>query len=179
RNLLKAPFRPVWDRGEHGGLAMADMGAALVIESKEHAEARGAKPIARLAAVQSDRNRRQPGEIETTLAAEWAAVEPKVKRDSAVVISGASGLEPPTSEEKRALGKIALPVRATGSHIGHGFDTQFLANIAIGCETLRQGTLFPPCGSGDTGKAPASLSQVVVTSVGNWRGEGLALIEKV
>ncbi|HWK00215.1 MAG TPA: beta-ketoacyl-ACP synthase [Xanthobacteraceae bacterium] len=179
RNLLKAPFQPVWDRGEHGGLAMADMGAGLVIESKEHAEKRGAKPLARLVAVESDRNRRKPGEIETTLAAEWAAIAPKVKKDQAAVISGASGLEPPTREEKNALGKIGLPVRATGSHIGHGFDTQFLANIAIACETLKQGKLFPASGSGDTGDAPASLSQIAVTSVGNWRGEGLALIEKV
>lgn len=179
RNLLKTPFKPVWDRGEHGGLAMADMGAGLVIESKEHAEKRGAKPLARLVAVESDRNRRKPGEIETTLAAEWAAIAPKVKKDQAAVISGASGLEPPTREEKSALAKIGLPVRATGSHIGHGFDTQFLANIAIACETLKQGKLFPACGSGDTGDAPASLSQVAITSVGNWRGEGLALIEKI
>jgi 3-oxoacyl-[acyl-carrier-protein] synthase II len=179
RNLLKAPFKPVWDRGDHGGLAMADMGASLVIESREHAEKRGAKPIARLVAVESDRNKRQPGEIEATLASEWAAIEPKIKKDSAVVISGASGLEPPTSEEKRALAKIGLPVRATGSHIGHGFDTQFLANVAIACETLRQGKLFPACGSGDTGEGPANISQAVITSVGNWRGEGLALIEKI
>lgn len=179
RNLLKAPFKPVWDRGEHGGLAMADMGASLVVESKEHAEKRGVKPLARLVAVQSDRNRRQPGEIEATIAAEWAVIEPKVKKDKAVVISGASGLEPPTSAEKSALAKIGLPVRATGSHIGHGFDTQFLANIAIACETLRQGKLFPACGSGDAGNAPAEIAQVAITSVGNWRGEGLALIEKI
>jgi 3-oxoacyl-[acyl-carrier-protein] synthase II len=179
RNLLKAPFKPVWDRGEHGGLAMADMGASLVVESREHAEARGAKPLARLTAVQSDRNQRKPGEIEATIASEWAAIEPKVKRDSAAVISGASGLEPPTSAEKTALQKMGLPVRATGSHIGHGFDTQFLANIAIGCEALRQGKIFPACGSGDSGESPASLSQVAITSVGNWRGEGMALIEKI
>ena len=110
---------------------------------------------------------------------EWAIIAPKVKKDQVAVISGASGLEPPTREEKSALSKIGLPVRATGSHIGHGFDTQFLANIAIACETLKQGKLFPACGSGDTGEAPGSLSQVAITSVGNWRGEGLALIEKI
>jgi 3-oxoacyl-[acyl-carrier-protein] synthase II len=179
RNLLKTPFKPVWDRGEHGGLAMADMGAGLVVESKEHAQKRGAKPLARLVAIQSDRNKRNPGEIETTLATEWAAIEPKVKKDSAAVISGASGLEPPTKEEKNALAKIGLPVRATGSHIGHGFDTQFLANVAIACETLRQGKLFPASGSGDVGNSPTSLSQIAVTSVGNWRGEGIALLEKI
>ena len=178
-NLLKGKFAPVWDRGEHGGLALASMGAALVVESKEYAEARGAKPMARVIAIQSDRNRRQAGEIEVTLAGEWAAIEPKVRRAEAVVISGASGLEPPTSAEKKALERIGLPVRATGTHIGHGFDTQFLANLAIACETLRQGKLFPPSGSGDRGDSPAKITQAVVTSVGNWRGEGMGLIEKV
>ena len=38
--------------------------------------------------------------------------------------------------------------------------------------------LFAPAGSGDSGDSPSGLSQVVVTSVGNWRGEGLGLIEK-
>ena len=178
-NLLKGKFAPVWDRGEHGGLALASMGAALVVESKQHAEARGAQPMARVAAVQSDRNQRKLGDIEATIAREWAAIEPKVRRNEAVVISGASGLEPPTSAEKTALGRIGLPVRATGTHIGHGFDTQFLANLAIACETLRQGKLFPPAGSGDGGESPAKLTQAIVTSVGNWRGEGLGLIEKV
>jgi 3-oxoacyl-[acyl-carrier-protein] synthase II len=178
-NLLKDKFAPVWDRGEHGGLALASLGAALVVESKEHAQARGATPLARIVAVQSDRNRRKPGEIEATLEREWAAIEPKVRRDEAVVISGASGLEPPTSAEKKALEKIGLPVRATGTHIGHGFDTQFLANLAIACETLRQGKLFPAAGSGDAGESPAKITQVAITSVGNWRGEGIGLIEKV
>ena len=45
---------------------------------------------------------------------------------------------------------------------------------------MRKGTLFPASGSGDTGKAPAKgISQALVTSVGHWRGEGLALIERV
>ncbi len=178
-NLLKDKFAPVWDRGEHGGLALASMGAALVVESKEYAQARGAAPIARIVTVQSDRNRRKPGDIEATIAREWAAIEPKVKRDEAVIIAGASGLDPPTSEERRALEKIGLPVRATGTHIGHGFDTQFLANLAIACETLRQGKLFPASGSGDRGESPAKITQVAVTSVGNWRGEGIGLIEKI
>jgi 3-oxoacyl-[acyl-carrier-protein] synthase II len=178
-NLLKDKFAPVWDRGEHGGIALASMGASLVVESKEHAEARGATPLARIVAIQSDRNKRKPGEIEATIAREWSVIEPKVKRTEAVIISGASGLEPPTSEEKNALEKIDLPVRATGTYIGHGFDTQFLANLAIACETLRQGKLFPASGSGDRGESPPKITQVAVTSVGNWRGEGIGLIEKI
>jgi hypothetical protein len=29
------------------------------------------------------------------------------------------------------------------------------------------------------GESPSSLTQILVTNVGNWRGEGLALIERV
>jgi 3-oxoacyl-[acyl-carrier-protein] synthase II len=54
-----------------------------------------------------------------------------------------------------------------------------MANLGIGCAAIEHGKLFAPTGSGDFGDSPAGLRQVVVTSVGNWRGEGLALLEKV
>jgi 3-oxoacyl-[acyl-carrier-protein] synthase II len=38
--------------------------------------------------------------------------------------------------------------------------------------------LFAPTGTGDSGTSPAGLRQIVVTSIGNWRGEGLALLER-
>jgi 3-oxoacyl-[acyl-carrier-protein] synthase II len=178
--LLEAPFRPVWDRGPEGALALAAMGAFLVIESREHAEKRGATPVARLVSVQSSRNLRQAGESEKTLRDEFAAVASTIKRDRAVVISGASGAEPATSEEKKVLAGAGLPVRATATYIGNGMEAQFLANIALGCQAVRKGTLFPPSGSGDAGTAPAGgISQALVTSVGHWRGEGLALIERI
>jgi 3-oxoacyl-[acyl-carrier-protein] synthase II len=44
---------------------------------------------------------------------------------------------------------------------------------------LEHGKLFAPLGSGDTGESPPSLSQLIVTSVGSWRGEGLAVLERV
>jgi 3-oxoacyl-[acyl-carrier-protein] synthase II len=178
--LLEAPFKPVWDRGPDGALALAAMGAFVVIESKEHAQKRGARPIARLTSVQSSRNLRKTGESEKTLRAELDAVMASVKKDQAVVISGASGAEPATSEEKKALSETGLPVRATATYIGNGMEAQFLANIALGCQAIREGALYPASGSGDSGDAPAKgISQALVTSVGHWRGEGLALIERI
>src|SRR5438132_8370091 len=41
---LKDKFAPVWARTENGGFALGSAGAFLVIESRKHAEARGAKP---------------------------------------------------------------------------------------------------------------------------------------
>jgi 3-oxoacyl-[acyl-carrier-protein] synthase II len=178
--LLEGPFRPVWDRGPKGALTLAAMGAFLVLESRAHAEKRGAKPIAKLSQVISNRNARQDGDTAATLLDEFSGIAPALRRDCAVVISGASGAEPATSEERQALSKIGLPVRATTTYIGNGMEAQFLANIAIGCEAVRQGTLFPANGSGDIGEAPAGgICQAVVTSVGHWRGEGLAVIERI
>jgi 3-oxoacyl-[acyl-carrier-protein] synthase II len=176
---LKGAFAPVWDRGAEGGIAYATLGAFLVFESPEHGKARGARPRARISAVCSARNRRQEGDIEATLAREWETIAADVDRAHAAVISGASGLEPATAAERRALGKFGLPVRNTGTYIGHGIEAQFPANLAIGCTVLERGKLFPATGSGDVGESPHRLSQVVVTSVGAWRGEGLALLERV
>src|SRR4029450_5983526 len=46
--LLRPPFRPVWDRGPRGGIALGSFGAFLVLEAREHADARGAAALARL-----------------------------------------------------------------------------------------------------------------------------------
>jgi 3-oxoacyl-[acyl-carrier-protein] synthase II len=54
-----------------------------------------------------------------------------------------------------------------------------MANLGIGCAAIEHRKLFAPMGSGDTGASPEGLRQVVVTSIGNWRGEGLALLERV
>jgi 3-oxoacyl-[acyl-carrier-protein] synthase II len=179
RVALKDKFAAVWDRGPHGGIAFGTMGAFLVLESKEHATARGAKPRAKISQVYSDRNARKEGDAETSLRRQWQKLSPQVDKAHAAVISGASGLEPATAAEMHVLKEIGLPVRNTGTYIGHGVDAQFTANLAIGCAVLDHGKLFAPTGTGDTGASPPGLSQVVVTGVGNWRGEGLALLERV
>jgi 3-oxoacyl-[acyl-carrier-protein] synthase II len=176
---LKDAFAPVWDRGSPGGFAPGNIGAFLVLESREHAQARGARPRGRISAVQADRNRRRPGEIEATLRRQWSSLATAVDRSRAAVISGTTGLEPATSAERAALNEIGLPVRNAGTYIGHGVEAQFAANIALACSAIEHGKLFAPAGTGDVGSSPPDLTQVAVTGVGNWRGEGLALIERV
>ena len=62
-HALKVPFAPVWERKVRGGgFALGALGAFLVLESSRHAIARGAKGIARLTRVVSDRCRRQAGD---------------------------------------------------------------------------------------------------------------------
>jgi 3-oxoacyl-[acyl-carrier-protein] synthase II len=177
--VLKDKFAPVWDRGPEGGIAFATMGAFLVLESKEHATARGARPRARISQVLSDRNVRKPGDAEASFRRQWEAITAQLDRAHSAIISGAAGLEPATSAELTVLKEIGLPVRNTGTYIGHGVDTQFMANLGIGCAAIEHGKLFAPTGTGDSGTSAAGLRQIVVTSIGNWRGEGLALLERV
>jgi 3-oxoacyl-[acyl-carrier-protein] synthase II len=177
--VLQGKFAPVWDRGPAGGIAFAGIGAFIVLESPEHAIARGARARARLSPVYSDRTSREPGESEAAQRRQWDAIADRLDRAHVGIISGASGLEPATAAEHRVLEEIGLPVRNTGTYIGHGVDTQFIANLGIACAAVEHGKLFAPTGSGDLGESPPCLSQAVVTSVGHYRGEGLTLVERV
>jgi len=79
-------------------------GAFLVMESREHAEARGAKPYARLTKVVADlAQRKQPGAVTKSLEALWPKLG--IAGDSGNLITGATGVEPVTSEEKAFLAK--------------------------------------------------------------------------
>src|ERR1700719_3773448 len=61
---LKNKFAPVWAREKNSGFALGSAGAFLVMESKEHAEARGAKPYAKLTKVVADlAQRKQRGAV--------------------------------------------------------------------------------------------------------------------
>jgi 3-oxoacyl-[acyl-carrier-protein] synthase II len=172
---LKGGFHPVWDRAAQPGFALGSMGAFLVLEASEHARARGAKPLARLAAVLNARSNRKPGAVTATLAKLWTTL-PAVRPDCAV-ISGASGAGPATAEERTFLDSHAeLAVRATGSRIGHGVEPQFAMNIALAAMAVERRALFPPCDPGERA-ATGAPTQAVVTGIGHWRGEGLAVVE--
>jgi 3-oxoacyl-[acyl-carrier-protein] synthase II len=173
---------PVWERDAVGsGMELATMAAFLVLEEKQHALKRGAKPFARLTSIESDQVKRAPGAITGALERMWSGIAQRVKPENAAVLSGATGVEPITTEERAFLAQHSgLAVRATGTHLGHGLEPQFPANIALAAVALRHGQLFPPTDeSGVERTMDAPLRQVVVTSIGHRRGEGLALVEAV
>ena len=178
---LKERYLPVWERGKPGGFALGSLGAFLVIEARGYAEARGAKPLARLSAVLSDRSKRAPGSVGRGLSGLWDKIKDKIKAGHAAVLSGATGAEPATSEERAFLEAHSdLAVRATGSYLGHGMEPQFPMNVALAAVALGHGSLFPPCdATGLERPMSGQLSQVLVTGVGHWRGEGLALVDRV
>jgi 3-oxoacyl-[acyl-carrier-protein] synthase II len=176
---LKHQFAPVWKRAPKGGFALGSLGAFLVIESRAHADARGAKRLARLSRVLSDRSRRRPGDVEAALTRMWNRLDGNVNETGTACLSGATGAEPATSEERAffALHRD-VAVRATGTYLGHALEPQFSMNVALAALAMSRGSLFPPCDDSGVERAiDRPLRRVVVTGVGHWRGEGVALIE--
>ena len=177
---LKNKFAPVWARGKESGFALGSGGAFLVIESRKHAEARGAKPYARLAQVVADRtSRKSAGDVTASLSKLWSQLD-GVESQGAI-ITGATGAEPATSEERAFLATHPdFAVRATGTSFGHTMETQFPLGLALAALSISKGKLFPPNDSAgveiEMTKAP---SQIVVVGAGHWRGEGMALVEAV
>jgi 3-oxoacyl-[acyl-carrier-protein] synthase II len=178
-HMLRGAFQPVWER--RNGMVLGSLGAFLVLEARSHAEARGAKPLARLSTIMSERSSRPAGSVTTALARMWQRLAPPPKAGRIAVISGATGAEPATDEERAWLKTMPdVPARATGSSLGHGFEPQFAMNIALACLALGREKLFPPFDSSGIEQAyEGPLDQVAVTAVGHWRGEGMALVEAV
>jgi 3-oxoacyl-[acyl-carrier-protein] synthase II len=176
---LKNKYAPVWERTEHSGFALGSAGAFLVIESKAHAIARGAKPFARLTSAVADHSqRKQPGDVTATLEKLWSKIG---KPEGGAIITGATGAEPATSEERAFLAKHPdFVVRATGTRFGHTMETQFALGLGLAALSVSRGTLFPP---GDSSGVEIEMSvpptQIVVVGTGHWRGEGMALVEAI
>jgi 3-oxoacyl-[acyl-carrier-protein] synthase II len=178
-HMLRGDFRPVWERAK--GMVLGSLGAFLVLEARGHAEARNAKPLARLSGVLSERSGRSAGAIPAALARMWQRLVPPPVPAGIAVISGATGAQPASGEERAWLKTLPdVPVRATSSILGHGFEPQFAMNIALAALALGREKLFPAVdSSGVEREYEGPLERVAVTAVGHWRGEGMALIEAV
>jgi 3-oxoacyl-[acyl-carrier-protein] synthase II len=123
--------------------------------------------------------RRQPGDIEAALERMWGRVAGSLDSGRTAVISGATGAEPATSEERAFLERHRdVAVRATGTYLGHALEPQFPMNVALAAIAVNRGSLFPPGDdSGMERPMDGPLAQAVVTAVGHWRGEGMAVLE--
>lgn len=186
QNLWGDKFKSVWERDEQGGgLVQGSVGAFLVLESAQHAKARGAKPYAKLSDILSDRCRRDEGQAQGNLERQFDELSSGMEKGTLGVLSGASGTKQATAEELAFLqgleGKGFTPAtRAYGSILGHSFEAQMPAGLALAALALSKGEYLKPLDSSgieaDTDEVP---DQILVTSVGHWRGEGLALVSGV
>jgi 3-oxoacyl-[acyl-carrier-protein] synthase II len=178
---LKDKYLPLWARDkERGGFALGSAGVFLVLERREHAEGRGAKPYAKLSRVVSDlAQRKQPGAIAKALEALWPKLG--LSSDTGYLISGATGVAEVTAEEKAFLqSHPGYAVRSTGTIFGHTLETQFPLGLALAALSISRGALFPP--NDPTGfevEKAGAPTQIVVEGAGHWQGEGLGLVEAI
>jgi 3-oxoacyl-[acyl-carrier-protein] synthase II len=185
--LWRGAYRPLWGRAcEGGGMILGSMGAFLVLEASPHARARGARPYARIAAVDV-----APSALDDNSAAE--RLRGFVRRHGCAgghlpVMSGATGFEGPerlTTREKMRIGSLEADgiepiIRAHGGILGHGLEAHFPAGVALAALALRDGRFYPPFDPGGF-ECPMSddIEKVLVTGHGNLSGEAVALVEDV
>ena len=177
--LWKHPFAGVWSRQAQGGGGVpGSVGCFLVIESREHAASRGARPLAHIAAIATDRCRRGPGEATRNATAQYAAMRRHIEPGATAVISGATGIHAATEEEAAFLRGLGLPVRGLATALGLCLEPSFPASLAVAAMAINHARLFPPLEDSPM-EAPmdGALRHVVVTSWGHWRGEAMAIVE--
>lgn len=187
RNLWAQPFVPVWERqASGGGFIAGSIGAFLILESRAHAEGRGAKPYARIGGVSSGRaSRSTGGDMSASLSELFEDLRTNATPGPLAVLSGASGAKPATEEERAFLvgleSKGHRPsVRAYGSRLGHGVEAHFPLGVALAALALASGRFYPPFGASSVEQDfEGPLKRILVTCAGHWRGEGLAMIECV
>ncbi len=176
---LKKDFASVWSRNG-GGFALGSGGVFLVLESRPHAERRGAKPFARLVNVVSGHSSRSaPGGVKSVLGGLWASLG--VTENATAIYTAATGAAVATGEEAAFLSARGdVPVRAVGTSFGHLSEAQFPLALALASLSLSRGALVPPNDtSGRETEIDVMPAQIVAVGVGHWRGEGMALIEAV
>jgi 3-oxoacyl-[acyl-carrier-protein] synthase II len=178
--LQGPPTTDFWHRPA-AGMTLGSVGAFLVLEARDHAEARGARPLARLAGVVAAFSDRRPGSAATLAEGQWRSLAGA--NPPSAVLSGACGTGAITAEEHGFL--TALPgapsVRGTAAALGHSMEASFLGNLGLAITCLEQGSLFRPLAPDEPieARGGGEARRLAVTGWGHHRGEGMALIERI
>jgi 3-oxoacyl-[acyl-carrier-protein] synthase II len=183
--LWRDEHTSVWSREDsQGGMIMGSAGAFLILESREHALKRGARPYAKINRVVSDRCNRQAGAARKVADGLWEQIRDQVPQGSLPVLSGCCGVQPQLSEEHDFLNslnaqEIKPVIRAVTTILGNTLEAQFPVNVILAALALSRGRFFDPFDdSGVEEEFSGSPERILLSTWGHWRGESLALIDK-
>jgi 3-oxoacyl-[acyl-carrier-protein] synthase II len=175
----RGEWHPLWSRKpeDGGGMILGSVGAFLMLESRAHAEARGAKIYAVIEEIEGDRGSREDGKLETRLTRllDHAKALPAAET---VVFSGTTGFHDLAAREKAVLEEAlpGAPVRAYGGVSGHGVEAQFPLGLAFAALALGANARVPAFDPENEAAMAGPARHAVVTTVGHARGEGVALL---
>lgn len=171
--LHRAPWAPVWNRegAEGGGIVPGSGGVFLVIETRDHAEKRGAHIYAVLGDVKAGRARRGREDLAAAIAAMARDAAPGAR----LAISAASGASGVTAAEASALSGLAL--RGFSSLTGHFKEAQFPFAIALAALALDGGIAVRPFADGETA-LDEPQDEILATAIGFVSGEGMVSVRK-
>ncbi len=167
--LHEGKWKSIWDLDD--GAITGSMGAFLVIESKAHALARGAKPYAKISNIQTG--------VDVDCLPEGVEGD----RSGSPVLCGFGGEHHPMA----GWADSNVVLRSPTSMLGHGAEASFPANIALAALSLSRGAFYSPCGNLRiekplSQKTSENLSTILVSAYSIDVGdgyEGAALVEKV
>ena len=172
-------WHPVWSRKpeDGGGMIMGSLSAFLVLESRAHAEGRGAHIYATIDAVEGDRGRRDEGKFEARLERMLASAK-QGAGEATIVFSGTSAI-PDLAQREKAVLEAQLPDSAIRAYVGvsgHGLEGQFPLGIAFAALAVANQAKVPPFDAAHEKPMAAGARNAVVTTVGHARGEGIAVL---
>lgn len=183
--LWQGEHNSVWSRKDtEGGMNMGSAGAFLILESRQHAEARGAKPYARISKVVSDRSSRQAGAARKVAEGLFEQIADRIPAGPLPVLSGCCGVQPQLQEEYDFLNSLSgrginPAIRGVTSVLGNTLEAQFPVNVILASLAISKGAFFDPFDhSGDEQKYTGAPERILISTWGHWRGECLALVDK-
>lgn len=175
---------PVWSReNTDGGMILGSAGAFLILESREHAEARGAKPYARINSIAADRCNRQPGAAAKNAESMLEQIVDQIPKGPLPVLSSCSGIQPQLAEEHNFLNSLSEKgidpaIRGLTTMFGNTLEAQFPLSVILASLAVSKGSFFNPFDSTGVEKEfTGKPEHVLINSWGHWRGEGMALID--
>jgi 3-oxoacyl-[acyl-carrier-protein] synthase II len=177
QGLLQGQWAPLWSRQslKGGGIVMGSASAFLVLESRQHAEARGARIYATIKAVEGDRGHRENGRMEARLDRLSGMAE---GAEAPVILSGSGGMHDLAAREAEFLGKRfpGTPVRGYSGLTGLALEAQFTLGLALGALALSGAAKIPVFDDAHELPMAGAAKTAIVTTIGHARGEGLAVL---